>query len=315
MSNGSSRWRLDLGLVRRGKARVLSPLSRGYEDVSWTVSSLPTGLLPISVVECRMRGLGGEAEGYGDSLTYSDSLTQAFAEAWERLWFDACGAAATDDPAFDSSSGFAGGPTPDDARAAAREELVERAVLLTAWRARAGWERVEPEGLLSRVLETALNSLGWDVRCFRLREERLGEVFCALGTRPQGGVLFDSAFRAPGRGGDAVQAKVLRSLLRTAAVFRNAPPSFEPLPDEGGPQSHRRFYAVPENQAAFDFLAAGGTPGPIALGGYDDVRTSVLADIAGFPCVARATHPSWPRLTWGRKSVSEGANEWPHPLV
>lgn len=304
-SSGSSLWALDLNLIRKGAAQIKNPLTGRSEQLNWSLLSVPAKLLPISVVECRLVGMGRTVYGYGDSLLYTDSLTQAYAEAWERLWAPPS-----------SSNGFACGATPQEAESSARAELIERAVYLTAWEARKGWVPIQSTGLMNRVLLTSLDVLGWEIALFRLSEEKLGDVICGLATRKSGGVLFDCVHQRPGVTMGQAQSKVLRSLLRSAVVLANSPASYAPLPERGGPHSHRDFYMEPGNLAAFAFLnsreaAAEG----IKLEGYDDVETRVLVDIAGFPCVSSATNPRWPTLRWGRESLTEGGNPWPHPLV
>ncbi|UPT74967.1 MAG: YcaO-like family protein [Elusimicrobiota bacterium] len=261
--------------------------------------------------------MGRTAYGYGDSLLYADSLTQAFAEAWERLWFEHLRDCPNGTGApLRSSNGFACGATPQEAEASARAELIERAVYMTAWDARKGWVPIQTTGLLNRVLVTSLEVLGWKIKLFRLSEEKLGDVICGLGTRKSGGVLFDCVYQRHGVGMGQAQSKVLRSLLRSAVVLSNSPASYAPLPERGAPSSHRDFYMEPGNLAAFDFLNAKDAPAEgIILGGYDDTETRVLVDIEGFPCVASATNPRWPILSWGKESLKEGGNPWPHPLA
>lgn len=316
-SSGNSRWSLDLHLIRKGAAQIRSPLTGLAEKLSWSIRTVPAKLLPISVVECRLVGMGREAFGYGDSLLYTDSLTQAFAEAWERLWLDLL----RDQPGGDgklrrSSNGFACGATPQEAEAAARAELIERAIYLTAWNARKGWAPIQAAGLMNGVLLAVLDACGWEISLFRLSEAKLGDVICGLGTRKTGGALFDCAYQRAGVAMGQAQSKVLRSLLRSALVLKNSPASYAALPERGSPRSHREFYMAPANLAAFDFLNEAGAPaGRIELGGYDDTETAVLVDIDRFPCVASAANPRWPVLGWGRESLQEGGNPWPHPLA
>ncbi len=283
------------------------------EQLNWSILTVPAKLLPISVVECRLVGMGRTVYGYGDSLLYTDSLTQAFAEAWERLWLDRPNG---DEGSARSSNGFASGATPSEAEAAARGELIERAVFLTAWNTRKGWTPIQTTGIWPRVLLASLDVLGWEIALFRLTEPKLGDVICGLGIRKTGGVLFDSVYQRPGVALGQAQSKVLRSLLRSAVVLASSPASYAPLPEHGAPQSHRDFYMNPENLAAFDFLNGQQRPcEPIEIGGYEDVETKVLVDIEGFPCVAAAANPRWPVLEWGSKSLREGGNPWPHPLA
>lgn len=316
-SSGNSRWSLDLNLIRKGAAQIRSPLTGLAEKLSWSIRTVPAKLLPISVVECRLVGMGREAFGYGDSLLYTESLTQAFAEAWERLWLDLL----RDQPTGDgkprrSSNGFACGATPQEAEASARAELIERAIYLTAWNARKGWVPIRSTGLMNRVLLASLDAFGWEIAMFRLSEKQLGDVICGLGTRKSGGVLFDCVYQRAGVAMGQAQTKVLRSLLRSALVLKQSPAAYAALPERGSPRSHREFYMEPANLAAFDFLNEAGAPAErIELGGYDGTETAVLVDIEGFPCVASAENPRWPVLSWGRESLQEGGNPWPHPLA
>lgn len=315
--SGSKRWTLDRTAIRKGSARVVSPLTGQLEELRWSIQVVPTRLLPISVVECRMAGMGRVAFGYGDSLFYEDSLTQAFAEAWERLWLDALREIPSPDGRLrSSSSGFACGATPAEAELAARSELIERAVYLKAWNERLGWEPIQPAGLLNRVLAVFLENFGWDVALYRLTEAKLGNILCAFGTRTAGGVLFDCAHQREGAEQGQTLTKVLRSLLRSAVVLENKTIPYEPLPERGTPGSHRAFYMEPGNASAFDFLTKRESPArQIELGGYDATQSAVVVDIEGFPCVASAVNASWPSLNWGRESLKEGGNPWPHPLA
>lgn len=286
-------------------------------ELKWSILSCPTKLLPISLVECKLTGLGRQVSGYGHSLMYRDSLTRAFAEAWERLWVELLGLDGADGAsAPHSSNGYASGATPFEAEAAARRELIERAVLLTAWNTRKGWRRMSVTGLMNRVLSAALDAQGWSVALFALDELRLGSVICGLGTRRHGGAIFDSAYLGPDLDGAMAQSKILRSLLAKAVVLERNPSAYSPLPERGSPTSHRDFYTEPANLAAFDFIFdRTSRPEPIELGDYDALVSAVRISVAGFPYVASADHPCWPRLSWGRWSIQKGGNEWPHPLA
>jgi len=316
-SSGNSRWSLDLNLIRKGVAQIKSPLTGLPEQLTWSIVTVPAKLLPISVVECRLVGMGREAFGYGDSLLYTDSLTQAFAEAWERLWLDILSDRALEaGKPLSSSNGFACGATLQESEAAARAELIERAVYLTAWNTRKGWAPIQSTGLMNRVLLASLDAFDWEIKLFRLSEVKLGDVICGLGLRKTGGVLFDCAYQRPGVAMGQALSKVLRSLLRSALVLKNSPALYAELPEHGAPHSHRDFYAEPTNLAAFDFLNEKEAPAErIELGGYDDTETAILVDVEGFPCVASAMNAHWPILRWGRESLKEGGNPWPHPLA
>lgn len=316
-SSGSERWALDLDLIRRGGAEIDSPFDGRKAALSWSVTAVPSRFLPISIVECRIEGLGHVARGYGDQALYESSLAQAFAEAWERLWFLEARSGAGSVGSRRSSNGFASGRTAGEALEGARSELIERSVFLSAWDRRRGWAQASARGLMNSVREAALERLGWRIRLYRLVEAKLGEVYCGLGTRePRGGVLFDACFRRHGMSAAATQSKVLRSLLRSAAVFDSWSRGSADLPERGGPESHRTFYLDPARSAAFDFLEDPDGPGePVALGAYERLVSRVVVKSEGFPFVALAENPAWPELRWGRESLREGGNPWPHPLA
>lgn len=300
---------MDLGLIRKGAARITSPLTGRQEDLSWSIITIPSKFLPISVVACRLAGMGHTVFGYGDSVFYTDSLTQAFAEAWERLWFDVARKHSSE-----TSNGYACGSTPAAAEDAARAELIERSIYLTAWNAGRGWTSIPKAGLFNHILASSLEAMGWTLSLYRLSETKLGDVICGLGTRAQGGILFDCCYRRPGISESKVQTKVLRSLLRTALALDRSPVAYAPLPKHGGPSAHQEFYMEPAHRAAFEFLSA-QDPVKLEIGGYEETQSRIIVDIKHFPCVAYANNPRWPRLAWGEESLIEGGNKWPHPLA
>ena len=316
-SAGNNRWKLDRSLIRRGGAELTSPFDGSRVSISWSVNSAPAPRLPISIVECRIAGLGREVHGFGDHLLFSASLTQAYAEAWERFWYLEARARQEPQSRARSSNGFASGATEAEAADSARAELIERSVLLAAWDSRRGWARAQVCGLLNRVRLAAIERFGWKAAFFRLTESVLGEVHCGLATRGRaGGALFDACYRRPHMSGSDVQGKLLRSLLRSAAVFDKRPRTAAPLPPSGGPSSHADFYLDPENMAAFRFLDDGPRQDfRVDLGSYDLVATRTIVNIPGYPVVAMAENPAWPLLSWGKESLKMGGNPWPHPLA
>jgi len=264
-----------------------------------------------------MSGMGQEASGYGDGLFYRTSLAQAFSEAWERLWMKTLRILPPiEGVQTQNSNGFASGRTPEEALRAARGELIERAVFLTAWNNRDGWSSTSEKGLRNHILTACLAHLGWRTSLYRLREARLGDVICGLATQTRGGAIFGSCYRHPEMNLASAQSKALRSMLRTAVALDKMPDRYAPLPENGGPESHRDFYMKPEHLEAFAFLnTLPKPPTKIELGAYDDTIAQVLIDIEGFPYVAAATNPCWPRPDWGRGSIVPGGNPWPHPLA
>jgi hypothetical protein len=263
-----------------------------------------------------MESAGLVSYGFGDALLAHRSATQAFAEAWERLWFRM----ATKDRAFlgrrvMSSNGFAAGRDPVSAVAAATAEIVERAIVLTAWGTRLGWTPVPAQGVWTRILTTRLAKAGWNVRFFTLREPRLGNVMCGLGTHTDEGAIFDSAFHSKMTGIATVQAKVARSIMRSlitskASTFDRSQSAFDPTPS-----GHAAYYRVRERLAAFDFLSTSGPQTPIALGHYDRTSSHVVFSGKPLPSVAIAHNDWWPQLRWGEAPVNPDGNPWPHPIA
>lgn len=316
MSAGSSLGFPKLSFLRRKSAEYRHPISRRRMDLIWSLRVIPRPSWPITVTECKMESGGMVSYGFGDALFARDSIRQAFAEAWERLWFKA----ASEDPTLlrrrvTSSNGFACGSSPTEALSNARGELIERSVVLTAWRTRSGWTSASTQGIWPRVLAARLSKAGWDLRFFALHEPHLGDVVCGLACNKDKGAIFDSSFRDPATTIAAVQAKVARSIIRSLVVAKEAAGGGGRASPAPTPAGHAEYYREPENLAAFEFLRRPDSATDVHLGHYGRLESRILISEPGFPVVAAVHNDSWPQLSWGLERADSEGNPWPHPIA
>jgi hypothetical protein len=238
--------------------------------------------------------MGGEqAVGYGTALLEEDAIKKARGEAWERLYLQRLARERTN---ILSSNGFAAGKTLNQAQSAARLELIERAVLLEAWRSQSGWKEAKLS-FSAHLLAACFNALGWKVRVFELLHQGEFRVHAGLAEHPIYGATFDTSATL---GRDSGTDKVLKSLLRQISLTQfqsERKMTRETLPAHGKPQDHALFYSNPANRIAFSFLESDGAKIPLPFTGIDLIQIEQLPTPPGAPFVARATHPDWPALT------------------
>lgn len=323
-STASAHWEPSLAFFRQGKAIVAmdgTPI-----PLRWSHQRLHEGNLGFAFVTCDMDAGGVTTEGQGYALSATNAMRQAFAEAWERQWvWRAAGGVVAGVGAVTSSNGFAAGATDEEARVAARGELVERALLLAAWHSRCGWQ---PRGLTSfaaTLWARILKGHGWHLSLFQLDGGPLGSALAGLARHAQLGAVFDTVYLPNSTQRAHCEAKLLRSLLRSTLFTPDAAKAPYALPLIGKPEDHALFYRQPAHMAAFAFLedprsALGRLtlpdPSPLAL------RCKLIFAAGELPAVAAASHPTWAPLTWGQQSIGglggdgkEGSNPWPHPLA
>lgn len=304
--------------MRKRYAQIVCPFSGEQQTITWSIHSLSAGLLPISLVHCHMEGMDCESDGYGDSIFFNNSLTQAFAESWERLWMRRLKAAPLASPAnIQNSNGFACGSTVEQALTKSQEELIERAIFLKAWENQEGWSSIPPLGFRNAIFSTLLSRQGWRMQFFQIIEAELGDLICGLGTKEGGGILFDCCYSPHSKPIQVAQSKVLRSLLRISLVTDHNSKIINALPENAIPEDHSAFYRDPNHFKAFDFLERLNKqpPRPIKLGYYDGTSSKLLIATKDFPFVALSTNPRWPQLSWGYQSLQGNKNPWPHPLA
>lgn len=274
----------------------------GQPTIEWKLTHIRSKLMPFVFLKCEMTGFETSSAGYGVSFEPQLAATKAFCEAWERLCVRKfC-------PGV-SSDGFAAGLNCVDAAKRSREEKIERAVMLTAWREQSGWEQLSVSGLKTKWLGYIFRLKGWKTHFYRLRSN-VGTVHACVLTHSQKGAIFDCTFSASE---DEWEEKLFLSTLRT--VFLPDEESLSSLENEAQPSAHRRFYRNPTHLEAFEFLKNKNEPlSNIVLPQPERLETTVIVTESNFPAVCRATHPTWPTLTWGKQSI-QGKNPWPHPLA
>lgn len=136
----------DYSFINLLKNKVIVPwLSSKPISLLWSFSHTESSLFKIPIYECEMRVDNLKAKGYGTSLSPKFAALLSWAEAWERLIvlllkdnLKCC----KDEGIFElfnnnifllkSSVGFAAGSTCSHSRVMARQELLERAYLLSA---------------------------------------------------------------------------------------------------------------------------------------------------------------------------------------
>jgi hypothetical protein len=291
-------------------------IGNGEVTVKWTFERIKRSDIGFSFVICRMNALDLHVEGQGYALYSMMALRQAFAEAWERLWVWHAAAGRT--PGLEhvtSSNGFAAGQTDERAIASARGELIERAIFLEAWRTRRGWRPAALTTLSARLLSRVVAAHGWKVTTFRLVGKHLGTVIAGLARHTSGASIFDTVYAPDQRSHKGSEAKLMRSLMRSAIFGSTSMPDGWTLPEVGVPEDHGHFYRDPANASAFDFLQdLRSMAGTITLAAPEAITTRLVFSAGNLPAVAVATHPTWPQLAWGKRSIQEG-NPWPHPLA
>jgi hypothetical protein len=280
--------------------------------VSWSFTELRRSVPLGTTVACELR-IGAERHfGYGDRLLRHQACLVSLAEAWERRWFHAIGGSLD----LASTNGFAAGPTDDEAIARSQDELLDRSLMLTAWRSMTGWTPWRPRSAASRILKSVLAARGWHVRLFTISEPDLGvSTLAAFAFHELYGLAFDSVPVRRGMPRDCHVTKALVALSRVIEQqMRTKPPLGYCFPEVGGPEDHRFFYADGANaRSVWEFLPT-LKPGVVTLEKAAPAESVILFPAGHLPAVAVTTNRAWPTLSWGRASV-QGANPWPHPLA
>lgn len=268
-------------------------------SIQWEFSAYKSPF-QMHIISCEMTGFSKNSKGTGVHWDKSKAIVLAFAEAWERLWY-----LKEVSVIEKSTSGMAAGSTLQMAQKNASEELIERVVLLSAWREQKGWRKGSGLSMKEHLLLIALRLQGWRIDFFDLSSD-IGDVRVILGRHAERGALFDSCFKGVG-----TAEKLLLSFLRMMLVPVSR--DINEFPEQGSPIDHLRFYANPKHLEAFEFIET-VDPKPIEIGGLESLEVVSLVEPSQFPAVARASNKAWPKLTWGKSSI-QGNNPWPHPLA
>jgi hypothetical protein len=266
----------------------------------------------LSLIRCEVTWEGCVGVGYGDALIASRAREKARGEAWERLWLARI---AQSQEGTLSSNGFAAGKTAHDAQVSARMELIERAALLEAWTAPKRWQPVAVSLSTSPLKMALLRALGWHFEAFQILDQDGIRVLAGLLTHSSRGAVFDTSAGFDRAG---PLRKLLSSLLRQALLSTSRIEqehfTLETLPDKADPAAHASFYLNPRHLEAFDLIRKSQDLPSCTLSHIERIQTQMLPTPPGAPFVARATHPDWPALTWGKQSI-QGTNPYPHPLA
>lgn len=310
-------WKPDLLFFRCGKFHFQSPFTHRAEPVQWKFRQIRKNGYPITVTQCEFDGLGINISGFGDSIFLKNSLTQSFAEGWERLWMRYLTQSAnTLFPGLENSNGYAAGRTFQEALDRSRGELIERALFLEAWVTRRGWWPYRLGGIRSKMMKLILKAQGWRTRFFLFSDKNLGFVLGGLIQHDQLGSVFDAVYISDTSSVSSYELKLLRSLIRCSPVKALAVSDLHgSLPQEGIPQDHSKYYADPNNAQAFQFLDdPQSAEGIFDLPDPSEIVSKVVTPPTEFPAVAVSFHAGWPKLQWGKQAV-RGDNPWPHPLA
>lgn len=312
--NPEKYWKPGLAFLRSQNADA--SLANDFKmPITWQFCEIGTARLPFHYIRCDMKCFEFETVGQGYSTSLVQAMRQALAEAWERMWLRIPHKLPLfEDFDFTSSNGFAAGATSSAALNSARDELIERSVILTAWQNMTGWQPKKPISLTFKLLKSALINDGWTVRLFKIEEVTFGPVLAALATHPEKGSVFDSKTI-----GDLsvawCESKLIHSLFRSIFAQSKFEQDNTVLPDSGGPEDQAAFYRNPTAIQAFEFLdRIEAQQGIIELPDPGAIRQQILFTSAAMPAVAVATHSEWPVLSWGKNSIA-GKNAWPHPLA
>lgn len=312
-------WRATSAFLSSGSADLPASIV-GSLSLKWTFSTpkkFSMFSIKPTIVSCKMSTGSFETHGTGESLSLRSAIIRAFAESWERIWlkFVAQGMVPGVEGAA-TSNGFAAGPSDSSALDRARGEIIERAVMLEAWRNMSGWQPLRSLSLVEHVLVSNVERQGWKVQCFLLRSDYRHVVLAVLATSPKFGAVFDCVYGGIDKPRRAAQRRLITSLGRmTAFAESSVALDDKALPDVGCPADHREFYRKPENLQAFAFLDNPASASGIQnIPQLSSVVVRLLHPAGRFPAVAAAWQRDLPQLNWGSLSIG-GKNRWPHPLA
>lgn len=279
---------------------------KAQNNVTWQQKQFSSWEFPLHFFECKIQGFGYTANGYAVDSDAHKAMTKAFAEAWERLWFYKTNATNKE---ISSTSGFAAGASNEMAIQNAREELIERAILLKAWSSQSGWRKSKIKLFKSKYIQFALILKGWQLELFEIHSN-LGEVKCLFAKHRDRGLIFDSCYSNEGK---TSEIKILNSILKNIFLPRLTP--LKTLNEKALPVDHARYYCDPTNLKAFEFLKKQThNKFVFELESPDLIETTILHQAGDLPAVAYCQHPTWPKISWGTSSI-QGKNPWPHPLA
>lgn len=294
-------WRLASDLIETQQT-----ITSEGQLVSWRFKSYKSHLIHFKIFECILDCADLTTYGYGLDKSERSAATKALAEAWER---NRCYLKSRGDKTVSSTNGFAAGPTNSKAIEFSRNELIERAVMLAAWRDQRGWEKIKFCAIADRIRVIAFRMFGWNINLFNIRSNA-GIVKACLATHQELGAVFDTSFALDI---SIAENKVFSSIIKNIVLAKKYPIS--DLAQMAAPEDHRIYYSNPKNLDAFDFLKTNSASiGQVHLSHLDKIQSTIVYSANSMPAVAQSVNDNWPVLTWGTQSIF-GDNKWPHPLA
>ncbi|MBI4925719.1 MAG: YcaO-like family protein [Bdellovibrio sp.] len=214
-------WKPALSFFRRQTHSFFNPLTTSKEVITWQLKQISTKLMPISLSLCEIKGLGYSAFGSGESFWLKHAFEKAFAESWERLCLSYLSNHANKKLSehISSSNGFAAGRDVKQALKNSREELIERAVFMNAWKHQIGWNPYALHKIQSKMIEKLFNKFEWKFKFFKITDQHLGSVLTGFAFHSSFGCVFDCCYN----GEDKIsELKVIRSLGKSIIIQSNA---------------------------------------------------------------------------------------------
>jgi len=308
-SNGQpNTWSPNLKFLKSGQITI--DIGSLKENITWNFNNLKSFLPGITNIECEINAFGVMAKGYGDGFSLHISLIKAFAEAFERaVMLAKC-------PEASSSNGFSAERNQQLAIYSSRNELLERSILLEAWKNKYAFSFHHHKSITVKFYELFLKQRKIKLEYFKINSNA-GEVLAVLAQHSNGQCLFDSTYLVPmKKQTQDAERRLLLSVNRNLGVFDKCKLEAEwKLPEKGLPEDHRKFYLNPANKIAFDFLKKiNSNENRLILPEVEKIKSEVIFEHPGLPVVANSHHTKWKKLEWGKCSI-DGINPWPHPLA
>lgn len=291
-------------------------------DLKHRFFKIPMHGYPIIAYQCKMSAFSNVAYGYGDGFNPKLAQAKAFNEAFERLIFFMNSRALAEKNGLRviSSNGLAAAKSRELAIKLASNELIERHMLLSAWCSMQGWHKHEPKSVVARLLKSFYARKGWSILFYTIKSRCLKEVLCVVLKHSDHGVIFDSDY-IDGNEVRKSENKLILSATRMIVSFLENKKmnqfsrlNINCLNEEAKPFDHFAFYSNPKNADALNFLETSVNNSQIEILEIDKITTKLLFKSDDLPHVAMAENPAWPKISWGRQSIS-GINPWPHPLA
>jgi hypothetical protein len=294
-------WQPNLDFFNKGYA-YFSNSNLSHEKVIWSFIRHTSPLIKCGFYQCDMQGFDLRSTGYGTDQDSSKARLKAFAEAWERLWMIKMKGSGL----ADNSNGWAAGRTENEAVERSKNELIERKLLIDAWKNRIGWRKKTFSQLRNRLISFGLNLRGWKIGLYEIKSN-LGDTTVIIAKDSSKGSICDSAFSTP-----EAEQKLLWNIIRNIEAHK--PLIHYDLPLIGNPLDHSKYYSCSKHNEAFDFLNNDSSTKNILIEHGEQIESRIVVSPGEFPAIALSFNHQWAPMSWGLQAIS-GNNPWPHPLA